>query len=107
PDTDQLPGDSVGEPAHPSGRLHAARAADVRLDVLHLLRLARGDADARGDPLPRRAGRDAAGLAPARAAGPAGAMLAVTAAEEYVAAACGVAFLVGLVSVLIIAVLLR
>src|SRR5439155_335691 len=49
PDSDQLPGDPAREPADSPGRLQPRRPADERLDVLHFLRLPRGDARAGGD----------------------------------------------------------
>src|SRR5262249_29649414 len=102
PDPHQLPRDQAGESAHPSGRVHAAGPANGRLDVPDVLRLARGNAESGGDPLPHRAGREAARFSLARAAGAGGLILAVTAAEKYVAAAYGLVFLVVLVYVLII-----
>src|SRR5205823_6508256 len=83
-------------------RVHAAGPADGGLDVPDLLRLARGDADPGGDALPYRARRKADRFAAARAAGAARVILAITAAEKYVAAAYCVVFVVVLVYVLII-----
>src|SRR5262249_27415636 len=78
-DPDQLPRDQAGERVHPSGRVHEPRAADVRLTVLHVLRLPRGDALGLLGALSARARGQADRREPPRAAG----ALVLTTEEKY------------------------
>src|SRR5262245_55642818 len=98
-DPRQLALDPPCERLHPPDGVYAARAADDRLDVLHLLRLLGGSARARVDDVPRGAGREALGRAAARASRASG----VTSGEKYVAAAYLVVFVAVLAWVAIMA----
>src|SRR5439155_356871 len=88
---------------HPPGGVRPGRPEHGRLAVLHVLRLAGGDARSRCDALPRRARRQAHRRAPARTARG----VAMTSEEKYVAAAYLVIFAVVLAYVLIIALKLQ
>src|SRR5262249_16925977 len=97
-DPDLVALDPARERLHPPDRLPPPPPPDVDLDVGHLLRLVVRAAPAGGDDVPRRAGREAARRASARAAGTS----SVSSGEKYVAAAYLVVFVAVLAWVAII-----